>query len=115
MKFVTVRFLKLQRVYVKDFNDLIMWILLGTMAFWAVAKLFGWINTPLLIEVYPVIAATVFGFNLLYKLARLMARFERMEDDLHSLKHEFIEFRKEVTAELREHDRMLIRIEAKLA
>jgi hypothetical protein len=87
--------------------DWIFWISLLVTALWFVLKIAGVIKSPFWIEVIPV-AGVVFAAGTFFQ------KVEHIATDLHEFKSETKSDFKEIRAELKEHDRRLIRIEEKL-
>ena len=50
-----------KKLHIKTIWDFLAWFSLASILFWALAKGFGWINTPELVEMYPIIAAVFFA------------------------------------------------------
>ncbi len=95
--------------------DWIFWISIGVVVVWMIFKAIGVIHSPIWQDLLPyagVLAAIVVYFQ---KTGIYLEKINHIEIDLHSFKSEMGEFRKEAIGELREHDRRLIRIEAKLS
>ena len=93
---------------------------------WAVAKAFGLIKTPLLVELLPLFAAA-FAAGGFFRYVKLMFKLVRFEigivsSEVKEFKSEMHEFKQEVNtdlkgikSELHMHDNRLVRIETKLA
>ncbi|MBI2143491.1 hypothetical protein HYU20_04095 [Candidatus Woesearchaeota archaeon] len=95
--------------------DWIFWISVAVVFVWMVLKAVGIIQPPVWQELLPyagTFAAVVAYFQ---KTGRYLEKIDHIGLDLHQFKAEMSEFRKEVVGELREHDKRLIRIEAKLS
>ena len=84
--------------------EILVWLSLATIFVWAVAKSFGWINTPFLVELAPVFAA-VFAAGGFFEYIKMLGK------EFRQLKFEV----RHTNEELRGQDRRIIRIEAKLA
>ena len=84
----------------RDFWNLIDWIVLGIIAAWAIAKSFGWINTPPLIEMIPVFGATFMGGRFVQRLASLETEFREFKvetkSEFGSVKKDVDEIKKEL-------------------
>jgi len=54
-----------------NFWDILAWVALGSIVLWTILKITGIINTPLLIEYYPILAASyAFGWQM-HKLSNV--------------------------------------------
>jgi hypothetical protein len=87
--------------------DWIFWISLVITALWFTLKIIGVIKTPVWVELIPV-GSIVFAAGVFFQ------KVEHISDDLHEFKADMNEFRRDVTAELKEHDRRLVRIEERV-
>lgn len=62
-----------------SFWDILAWIALGSIVVWATLKVLGVINTPLLLEYYPVFAVSyVFGWQM-HKLSAVARDVEGLK------------------------------------
>ncbi len=87
----------------EDFWDLMAWASLAMIFFWAVAKSFGWINTPALIEMLPFFGAVFWG-------GRMFQQSEDVKRDLHEVKKEIVK----INEKLHINDLKFVTIENKL-
>ncbi len=61
--------------------DLLAWASLAMIFFWALAKSFGWINTPVIIEMLPL-------FGAVYWAGRMFQQMDDIKKDVRQLKKE---------------------------
>ncbi len=52
---MNARWNKIRETYFGNIWDILMWLSLALIVVWALAKAAGWINTPLIIEMAPII------------------------------------------------------------
>lgn len=111
---------RIRMVYFRNWKDTITWLLLVSLLLWTLAKAFGWINTPKLIESYPQLGVVLLAFALFERFVTLENKFAALDNkvvgigqDLHEFKNQMHTDLKEVRNELRLHDNRLVRIEAK--
>lgn len=88
--------------------DWLFWLSLLITGLWFTLKIMGVIKTPLWLELLPV-ASVIFGAGIFFQ------KVESIGDDLHDFKLEMSEFKKDTLTELREHDKLLIGIEARIS
>lgn len=91
----------------EDFWDLMAWASLAMIFFWAVAKSFGWINTPTVIEMIPI-------FGAVFWAGRMFQQHEDIKKDLKDFKKETKHNFSEIKSEINTIDKRLIRVETKL-
>ena len=59
--------------------DILFWLSLASILLWVILKALGYINTPVLIEQYPIIGA-IFGAGIFYqKMNEMERRLGRVE------------------------------------
>lgn len=78
-----------------------------------VLKAIGIIQSPVWQQLLPYAGSLAAIVAYFQKTGRYLEKIDRIGADLHNFKAEMGEFRKEIIGELREHDKRLIRIEAK--
>ncbi len=98
----------------ESFWDLMAWASLAMIFFWALAKSFGWINTPILIEMIPLFGAVFWAGRM----------FQQLEDSRKELSDHKNETRKGfqdikhqiggVKNDIQKVDRRLTRVEASI-
>lgn len=95
--------------------DWVFWVSIAVVVLWMILKIVGVIHSPVWQEMLPIAggAAAIVAYAL--KAGRYLEKIDHIKTDLHNFKSDMSDFRKEVIGELREHDRRLVRIEAKLS
>ena len=66
----------------RNFWNLMDWIALGIIVAWAIAKSFGWIDTPIFIEMVPVFGAAFMGGRFVQRLAGLEKEFHEFKNEV---------------------------------
>lgn len=95
--------------------DWMFWISIAVVVIWMILKAVGIIHSPLWQELLPFaggLAAIVAYFQ---RTGASLQKIDHIFNDFHDFKAEVRADFKEIKEELREHDKRLIRIEAKLA
>lgn len=87
----------------EDFWDLMAWASLAMIFFWALAKSFGWINTPNVIEMLPY-------FGIVFFVGRIFQKMETSEIELRNVKSDT----EKIKQKLHTHDLKFVKIENKL-
>ncbi len=108
----------------ESFWDLMAWASLAMIFFWALAKSFGWINTPALIEMIPLFGAVFLGGKFLQRFETFEKRLSRVETNTLDVKEETNEMAKNlikinerlkrVDEKLHDTDLRLLRMESKI-
>ncbi len=86
----------------EDIWDLMAWASLAMIFFWAVAKSFGWINTPAFIEMMPIFGAVFWG-------GRMFQQLEDVKVDVREVKKNLTE----VNERLHVHDMRFVKLESR--
>ena len=62
-----------------SWSDIIFWLALIVLIIWIILKVFGYINTPTIVEVIPYISG-------IFIAGAIWQQFRNMQGDLHSIK-----------------------------
>lgn len=93
--------------------DFLTWAAIISIFVWALAKGLGIINTPAIVEVYPLLAAS-------FVVGRMFQEIESTKRTMRDFKTDFSDFKKinkndldEIKFEMKSHDKRLMAVEFK--
>ncbi|MBI2140967.1 hypothetical protein HYU16_00935 [Candidatus Woesearchaeota archaeon] len=75
------RFKRLRETYFGNVWDILTWLSLAGIFLWGIAKAAGWINTPLIIELAPVLLAA-------FSFGRFFQEQKEFKNEMHQFKNE---------------------------
>ncbi len=77
--------------------DLLAWASLAMIFLWLVAKLFGLINTPLIIELMPYFGVVFFAGRMFQKVEMLDTDMNKVKDRVYDIDRRIIRFESKST------------------
>ena len=96
---------------IEKIRDFLTWTAIASLAVWVFAKGFGWINSPVIVEQYPVLVA-------MFVAGAFFQEFREFKKEMKEFKREMGEFKvetrrdlNEVKGELRSIDKRLVTVE----
>ena len=107
--------LMFDKLYIKSFWDLLTWLVIASLFLWGIAKAFGWINTPALVELYPLFGVVFLAGKFYQDVMRLKSDVKTHDSRLTKIEKDhgsrLITIEKDVKRIESAHGSRLMRIE----